>query len=144
MAHEILSVKLCQLDDRLARLHSHIHMSESASHSQLLGEIQALERACAEEELGLRKKLELSKSAYVSLLSRCYGEIVQSIQRARDGLRELDSRCPDEDQRAEAKLLLAEYGLDFAHQAADRALLLAMDAIDTELLREEKEERSQS
>ena len=33
MAHEILSVKLCQLEERLAELHSRIRMSETADHS---------------------------------------------------------------------------------------------------------------
>ena len=41
---------------------------------------------------------------------------------------------------AEEKILLAEYALDFAHQAADKALLLSMDAIDAQL---QEERRSQ-
>lgn len=35
MAHEILSVKLCQLDERMERLHSRIHISETASRNRL-------------------------------------------------------------------------------------------------------------
>ena len=44
MAHEILSVKLCQLDDRIGKLHSRIHMSEIAGHSQLRKEIEVMEQ----------------------------------------------------------------------------------------------------
>ena len=47
MSHGILSVKLCQLDDRVGRLHSRIQMSETASHSQLQQQIDMLERECA-------------------------------------------------------------------------------------------------
>ena len=41
MAHEILSVKLCQLDERMERLHSRIHISETASRNRLQQEIDA-------------------------------------------------------------------------------------------------------
>ena len=144
MAHEILSFKLCQLDDRLEKLHSRIRMSETADHSQLRREIGQLERECTETELALRSRLQLSKSALVTVLSRSYGEMEQIIRRAEADLRGEAETEPDGDAWAEAKLLLAEYALDFAQQAADRALLLSMDAIDTELARREGTERSQS
>ena len=38
----------------------------------------------------------------------------------------------------EEKILLAEYALDFAHQAADRALLLSMDAINAQMFQQEE------
>lgn len=41
----------------------------------------------------------------------------------------------------EEKILLAEYGLDFAVQAANRALLLAMEAIYAQLTQQEQERR---
>ena len=44
---------------------------------------------------------------------------------------------PDPETAVEEKLLLAEYALDFAHQAADRALLLSMEAIDAQLQQQE-------
>ena len=34
MAHEILSVKLCQLEERVERLHSRIRLSETADRRQ--------------------------------------------------------------------------------------------------------------
>ena len=143
MAHEILTCKLCQLDERMERLHSRIHMSETADHSRLRREIAALEQECAETELALRIRLRLSKSALVAILSRGYGEMEQILLQTEADLRAETADCPDEDARAEAKLLLAEYALDFAHQAADRALLLSLDAVDTALIRRKKTERSQ-
>ena len=45
---------------------------------------------------------------------------------------------PDGQAMVEEKILLAEYALDFAHQAADRALLLSMEAIEAQLLQREE------
>ena len=142
MAHEILSVKLCQLDDRVGRLHSRIHMSETAGHSQLSQEIAALRRECAASEMALREELRLSKSEYTAILAESYGEVERAVQTAKERLQALTEACPDADARGEADLLLAEYGLDFAHQAADRALLQALEAIDTQTLLQTKEESS--
>lgn len=142
MACEILSVKLCQLDERMGKLHSRIHMSETAHHSQLRQEIAALEQECAASELALQQELQMSKSTYVTVLAKSYEEMEQMVKDARSRLQTMTGCCEDPETCAEAKLLLAEYALDFANQAADRALLLAMDAIDTERLRQEKEERS--
>ena len=136
MAHEILSVKLCQLDDKVGRLHSRIHISETANHSQLSREIEALRQECTETELSLREKLRLSKSDLVSVLSKSYEKMEQLIQDAKAELQAVAG--PDDKALAEAKILLAEYALDFAHQAADRALLISMDAIDTELMKQEQ------
>ena len=61
----------------------------------------------------------------------------QIIQSAKDRLRLMAEESRDEEAAAEEKLLLAEYALDFAHQAADRALLISMEAIDAQLLQQQ-------
>ena len=48
MAHEIMSVKLCELDDRVARLHSRLRLTETADAGTLDWEIAEQERQCAE------------------------------------------------------------------------------------------------
>ncbi len=133
VAHEILSVKLCELDDQLSRLSSRIHLSETAGHEQLRKEISALSKECAETELTLQKKLQLSRAEVVATLANTYEEIEQIIQKAKAGLEAQAVDREDADYRAEEKILLAEYALDFAVQAANRALLLAMEAIDAQL-----------
>lgn len=138
MAHEILSIKLCQLDDRMARLHSRIHMSETASHSQLRREISALERECTEAEESLRENLRRSKSDVTSVLAESCGQIEQIIRQSQSRLQAMDADARGTEAAAEQKILLAEYALDFAHQAADRALLLSMDAIEAQLLQQQK------
>ena len=48
VAHEILCVKLSQLDDRRGKLHTRIHMRKTASHGRLQQEITSLEQECIE------------------------------------------------------------------------------------------------
>ena len=49
IVHEILSVKLCELDEKIGWLHSRVYFSESAKHSQLKGEIEQIIRKMKEE-----------------------------------------------------------------------------------------------
>ena len=133
MAHEILSVKLCELEEQLLRLSSRIHLTETAGRDRLREEICALTKECAETELTLQSRLQLSRAEVVATLANTYGEIEQSIQRAKSELEGQAARRNDADFEAEEKILLAEYALDFAVQAANRALLLAMEAIDAQL-----------
>lgn len=133
MAHEILAVKLCELEDQLSRLSSRIHLSETADHAQLQQEIQALHRECTETELTLHRKLQRSRAKMVSVLADSYGEMERSVQKARTALQEQAVHRGDPESLEEEKILLAEYALDFALQAANRALLLAMEAIDAQL-----------
>ena len=57
----------------------------------------------------------------------------QLVRHAEAGLQEVCSQAPDEETRAEEKILLAEYALDFAQGAANRALLVCMNAMDADL-----------
>ena len=84
-----------------------------------------------ETELLLQKKLECSKSSAVVPLSAAYREIEAVIQRTRAKQALSFS--------AEEKILVAEYALDFALQAADRALLSALEAISAETVQRETE-----
>lgn len=138
MAHEILAVKLCQLDDRLCRLHSRIHMSETASLDRLRQEIDALERECLETDEILSDKLQRSRSPLTGVLSEHYRQIETIIQETGSGLQKLACGRQDAEAAAEDQILLAEYALDFAQRAADRALLLSLEAIEAQLMQEER------
>ena len=137
MTHEILSVKLCELEDQFSRLSSRIHLSETASRPQLRREIQALRRECAETELTLRTKLRHSHGELTAILANSFKDAEQIIQQAGIELQKLARRGGGPEHVAEEKILLAEYALDFALQAANRALLLAMEAIDAQRMDEE-------
>lgn len=137
MAHEILSVKLCQLDERMERLHSRIHISETASRNRLQQEIEALTEECDQAEATLRESLARSKSGVASLIALGYDQVGR-ISSTKDRLQSIATANPDQEAAVEEKILLAEYALDFAHQAADRALLLSMDAISAQMFQQEE------
>lgn len=51
----------------------------------------------------------------------------------------METSYQDRESFIEEKILLAEYALDFAQRAAERALLISLDAIDSQLVWEQKE-----
>ena len=67
-------------------------------------------------------------------------QIEEIIEESGAQMRTLSAGNPDEEVAAEEQILLAEYALDFAHRAADRALLLSMEAIDTQLIQQKEGE----
>lgn len=138
MAHEILSVKLCQLEERLGALHSRIRMSETADHASLSRAIGVLKTECDAVSAAMREDLERSRSSVASVLGRGYGKVEQIVLDSRRELEEMARNSPDEETATEEKILLAEYALDFAYQAAEEALLLSMSAIDACRLRQEE------
>lgn len=136
MSHEILSMKLCQLDERLTKLHNRVHISQAADHNQLQQQIEAMQREYAAYEATLRENLWRSKAGLVSVLNRGYRQIEQIIQDTQAQIQTIEADSPE--TITERKILLAEYALDFAYQAADRALLLSMDAMDAQRQTEER------
>lgn len=139
MAQDIFDVKLCELDERIAKLHGRILSAEHSKHSQIRQEIQKLRRECAEMAASLGSRLKFSKANDLVLLSRAYGEIEGVIQRMEEDCQEEPADGGKDGCLAERKILFAEYALDFAIQAADRALLLSMEAIDAQMTQQEKE-----
>lgn len=137
MAQKILSVKMDELDRKLGRLHERMKMSESANCEEIQAELAALRKECAEEEQTLCDKLRFSRANMVTELSQTYNEIERSIQNARTRIERED----DEELTVEEKILLAEYVLDFAVQAADHALLIAMEALNAQMIWQKQEEK---
>lgn len=140
MAHEILSVKLCELDKKFAQLHSRIQLTEILDSEEIGENIRTLQRECAENKLTLHNKMKFSRAQKVKLLLKTYDEVEEIIQGAQEEIRESMKCDREEDLPAEELLLLAEYALDFAVQAADGAMLISMEAIRAQMEQEEKEE----
>lgn len=138
MAYGNLSVKLNQLDDRMKRLHSLIRVSETSDPGKLQQEISLLQQECAQSEMNLWEILRHSKSNLVTVLAESCEQVEQVIQEAKKQITALAEKSEDEETVVEEKLLLAEYALDFAHQAADRALLLSLNAIDAQMVQQSK------
>lgn len=140
MAHEILSVKLYELDKKLGQVHSRIQMSESANHTQIRAEVEALKKECAESELTLRNKLKFSKAGMVAELAESYSEVEQIIHKVKEKIGTPAAGQWNDEFSVEEKILFAEYALDFAMQAANHALLISMEALDAQMTQQEKEE----
>jgi len=140
MACEVLSVKLDELDNEFEKMRRRIKLSREACHSRIREELVKAHREYAQNELALRSRLSSSRAETVSRISQVYGRVEQVIQ---DAKAEVCRRAVEDWIKAltaEEKALLAEYALDFAMQAANRALLISLEAIDAELTQQEKEE----
>lgn len=137
MTHGDLSVKLNQLDDRMARLHSLIQISETSDPGTLRQKIALLEKECLQSEANLWEILQHSRSALVAVLAESCEQMEQVIQNTRKQIDTLEEESGDEETVVEEKLLMAEYALDFAHQTADRALLFSLKAIDAQMAQQQ-------
>ena len=62
MAHEILSAKLNELDGKIGRLHSRIHIIKSEDPSQLAQAVLELRKECKEEIFMLQNQLQYSNT----------------------------------------------------------------------------------
>ena len=124
MAHELLSVKLCELDEKLGRLHSRIQFSQTSDRDSLAKETHLVRREYEEEQQSLSRKLKFSRSEMAGRISRLYEKVEETVRGARNEMENGRDRISPEEW-----LLLAEYSLDFASQAADRALLISLEAI---------------
>ena len=140
MAHEILSVKLYELDQKIGLMHSRIQLSETASHDQIKNEVANLRKECDENALTLRNKLKFSRAGRVVKLSEAYGKVEQIIEKVKSEFPSPKSERWNEELSVEEKLLLAEYALDFAVQVANHALLISMEAIEAQMTKQEKDE----
>ena len=143
MAHEILSVKLYELDKKIGQVHSRIQLSETASREQVRVEIESLRSECRESALTLQNKLRFSKGKVAGRLCQAYDKVEQIIRQTEEELSKPEDESRNAEVSAEEKILFAEYALDFAVQAANRALLTAMEALDAQMTQQDREEKKQ-
>mgnify|MGYP001625547287 CR=1 FL=1 len=103
MAHELLSVKLCELDEKLGRLHSRIQFSQTSDRDSLAKETQLVRRECEEEQQSLSRKLKFSRSEMAGRISRLYEKVEETVRGARNEMENGRDRISPEEW-----LLLAE------------------------------------
>ena len=141
MAQQLLSIKLSELDQTIEKLHSRIQCSENLEKELLQEEITQLKQEYFTSDQLLHQKLNYSRADMVSILAKMYDEIEQSVQAASRNLQYHHIKLTSS-HLSEEKLLLAEYALDFAVQAANHALLLSLEAILTQRTQDDLQERS--
>ena len=126
MAHEILLVKLYEMNKEFAKLHSRIELTGTSDLEQIKTEIKVLHKECQENRLILQNQLKFSRAPKVRQISVAYDRIEAIIKEAQ---KDLFEKSWLEEMTEEEMALLAEYSLDFAMQAANNALLVSMEAI---------------
>ena len=139
MSYEILSAKLNELDDSISHLHERIQDSQNISRDTLQSEIADLQQECEEQEHALRDRLQHSRSEWVHSLSAIYDQVETIIMEANRSLKLAAPESFQQEASSEEQILLAEYILDFALQAANRALLASLEAINTQLSQDKDE-----
>ena len=129
MTHDILSVKLYELDKEIGQMHSRIEQGEMDCPEQVEKDIQELRRECRENREMLHNKMKYSKAKLVGRIAEAYDKVDQVIQIAQEQLGISFTEETTKELSAENKILLAEYFLDFAMQASNYALLMSLEAI---------------
>ena len=138
MAQGILNAKLDELDRQLRKVHRKIQKSGSANPAQLRADLEQVRKEYAENEKALRNRLRFSRSGVVTGLSVSYNQVEQIIRETKNKM----EMPGGQEAEKEEKILLAEYALDFAMQAAERALLLSLEAMEAQTKQQEKKEET--
>lgn len=133
MAQPMLQAKLNELAERMAGMQRRIRDSGDEGLTAVLNESAAVRRDYAACAAALEDRLHNSHSALVRRLSDAYEDMGTVLKKTRDELME------EQPLDAERRMLLAEYELDFAMLAVDRALMTALDAIAAQLTLTEEE-----
>ena len=134
MAQGILNAKLDELDRQLRKIQRKIQKSGSANPARLRADLEQVRKEYAENEKALRNRLRFSRSGVVTGLSVSYNQVEQIIRETKNKM-----KMPGgQEAEKEEKILLAEYALDFAMQAAERALLLSLEAMEAQTKQQEK------
>lgn len=138
MAQGILNAKLDELDRQLRKVHRKIQKSGSANPARLRADLEQVRKEYAENEKALRNRLRFSRSGVVTGLSVSYNQVEQIIRETKNKM----EMPGGQEEKKEEKILLAEYALDFAMQAAERALLLSLEAMEAQTKQQEKKEET--
>ncbi len=129
MAHEILSVKLCEMDNELSDFHSKIRISDQLSAEELNKEIMKL-KVQLEESVNLAKhSLEQSRAKISSALLEEFDALGCGLKDAFEKITEEAETAGDPEFATEKKILTAEYNIDFAIIVARLALLKSLEAM---------------
>ena len=125
MRQGLFAVKLNELDRQYAHLRRRLEIIQRESPEDVRREIHDMERACDEGELMLEQSAEGCRTGAVAAMARA--QLAYERQTRGDLERMLKQPCGTE-AAAESMTLYAEYAVDFAAEAANRALLAALHA----------------
>ena len=117
----MFAAKMIELDEKLRHLHERIDDGEHEDITALMCELNALTEEYNLEQDAIRYRLKECKVPKIQALISMYNDVQERMHNA--------AESDPEATWNENAALLAEYALDFAILAADRALLLSLKAI---------------
>ena len=120
----MFAAKMIELDEKLRHLHERIDDGEHEDIIALMGELNALTEEYNLEQDAIRYRLKECKVPKIQALISMYNDVQERMHNVAESDPEATWN-----ENAENTALLAEYALDFAILAADRALLLSLKAI---------------
>lgn len=130
MRQDLFFAKLDELNQALMRLEDRVRRAQSADDAQLRAEIEALRAECAAGERRLTQCAEFGRLDELRRLAQWELRLCACAEKV----------LPEE-QDAEMAILRAEFAMDAAIQAAGRAQLAALTAIEQTRLEEREESR---
>lgn len=133
MANGILSAKLQEMDGQFSLLHDRIQMCDSLNVDCIHELLQTIIAECDEKDTSLRQNLEHSQVEETAVLLEQYNAIETVICQAKKTLEVQPQISQNREETAEELSLLAEYELDFAMLAANRALAVSTQALEAQL-----------
>lgn len=139
---DIFAVKLYEMEKQYGRLQSRLRICGRENREKLQAELEHAKEEYEENSLLLKQSIQGSRSPAVAELA----QVQEYMHKVEDLLKEkaeqffhCEATSKEEDQ-AEAASLYAEYAMDFATQAMQYALIVALTAMDLQRNAEEKKE----
>ena len=140
---DIFAVKLYEMEKQYGRLQSRLRICGRENREKLQAELEHAKEEYEENSLLHKQSIQGSRSPAVAELAQVQWEYMHKVE---DLLKEkaepffhCEATSKEEDQ-AEAASLYAEYAMDFATQAMQYALIVALTAMDLQRNAEKKKE----
>lgn len=140
---DIFAVKLYEMEKQYGRLQSRLRICGRENREKLQAELEHAKEEYEENSLLLKQSIQGSRSPAVAELSQVQWEYMHKVEELLKEKAEQFFRCEatsQEEDQAEAASLYAEYAMDFATQAMQYALIVALTAMDLQRNAEEKKE----
>lgn len=127
----VFAVKLYEMEEQYGKLQCRIQVCEQEGKDRIKRELERAENEYNENSLLLEKKVRTCRSRAVEKLSRAE---LEYRRKTRSLLAQIPEDIHSEDSSreedgSEAKLLYAEYAMDFATLAMQQALICALTAL---------------
>lgn len=140
---DIFAVKLYEMEKQYGRLQSRLRICGRENREKLQAELEHAKEEYEENSLLLKQSIQGSRSPAVAELAQVQWEYMHKVEDLLKEKAESFFHCEatnKEEDQAEAASLYAEYAMDFATQAMQYALIVALTAMDLQRNAEEKKE----